>query len=87
MCSSRLQIFTVVVGKRPLRMSLHVWELDGFGQHGVWSQLHGVSVCVLVRNLPAALDHDEEQDSSQRVSALHRLTSVLLSDERLREGL
>lgn len=36
--------------------------------------LHGVLVCVLVRHLPAALDDDEEQESSQSVSAFHFLS-------------
>lgn len=39
--SSRLQVFAVVVGERPLRMSLHVWELDGFGGNRVFIQEPG----------------------------------------------
>lgn len=35
--------------------------------------LHGVSV--LVGKLPAALDGDEEQESSQRISTIHHVIS------------
>ena len=36
--------------------------------------LHGVTLCVLVRHLPAALDDDEKQESGQSVDACHRLS-------------
>lgn len=36
--SPRLQVFAVVVGKGSLRVSLHGGQLDGFGQHRVFTE-------------------------------------------------
>lgn len=38
LCSPRLQVFAVVVGKGSLRVSLHGGQLDGLGQHWVLTE-------------------------------------------------
>lgn len=61
---------------------------DGVISEAMWMRksrkfsLHGVSICVLVRHLPAALDDDEEQESCQRVGAFHCLSFWKMSIER-----
>lgn len=45
--------------------------------------LHGVSV--LVRHLPAALDGDEEQESSQRANAIHCLNVRICLKQHMRK--